>query len=184
MQIDHLLRELAEAEHETHPPATVDDVAKTEAAIGIRLPESFRQFVTEFSNGAYVCMVQEVSAVGDGNAQVGPLQSSFHQLWTTGRALTPEELETDVEVKEGGTIKRAHLVPFSLDHNGNEWCFLTQVLGADNEYPVAYLDNWNPKLYGRLENFAAWLRILMNERDEVIRTLYDEDVIYDELELG
>ncbi|MBN1317458.1 MAG: hypothetical protein JXA42_18395 [Anaerolineales bacterium] len=52
-------------------------------------------------------------------------------------------------------------------------------MGLDNEYPVAYLNNSDPKLYGRLENFAAWLQILIDKGDEVIRTLYDDDVLYD-----
>lgn len=184
MRIDGLLEELTGSEHELYPEATAEDVAKTEDSIGIRLPESYRQLVTEFSNGAYLFMLQEVSAVGDGNKQIGPIQNIFHRLWTTGKALTFEELETDIEFREGGTVKRKHLVPFSLDHNGNEWCFVTESLGLDGEYPVAYLDNSNPKLFGRLDHFPAWLKILIDHRREVIRTLYDEDVVYDELGLG
>ena len=184
MRIDGILRELAKSEHELYPKATTDDVAKTEALIGTSLPESYRQFAMEFSNGAYLFMLQEVSAVGDGNEQIGPLQNIFHRVWTTGEALTSEELEAAIEFREGGTVRRRYLVPFSLDHNGNEWCFVAESLGADNEYPVAYLDNSNHKLFGRLENFAAWLKILIDAGDEVIRTLYDDDVIYDELGLG
>ena len=40
------------------------------------------------------------------------------------------------------------------------------------------------KLYGRLPSFTAWLERLIETQDEVIRTLYDEDVLYDELNLG
>jgi hypothetical protein len=42
------------------------------------------------------------------------------------------------------------------------------------------------KLYGRLRGgFAEWLSILVHApQDEIIRTLYDDDVIYDELGLG
>ena len=184
MRIDGILVELAKSEHELYPRATTDDVGKTEALIGISLPESYRQFVTEFSNGAYLLMLQEVSAVGDGNEQIRPIQDIFHRRWTTGEALAPEELEAEIGFREGGTVKRRHLVPFSLDHNGNEWCFVAESLGADNEYPVAYLDNQNPKLFGRLENFAVWLKVLIDGGNEVIRTLYDDDVIYDELGLG
>jgi hypothetical protein len=184
MRINGIVKEMAKSEHELYPTASAEDVAKTETLLGVSLPESYRQFVMEFSNGAYLFMLQEVSAVGDGNEQIGPIQNIFHRRWTTGEALTLEELETDIEFKEGGTVKRKHLVPFSLDHNGNEWCFVTESLGADNEYPVAYLDNSNPGLFGRLENLAAWLRILIDEGDEVIRTLYDDEVIYDELGLG
>lgn len=184
MKIDSILQELAKSKHELWPKATAEDVERTEMLIGLRLPESYRQFVIEFSNGAYLFMLQEVSAVGDGNKQIGPIQNIFHRVWTTGEALTAEELEADIEFREGGRVKRKHLIPFSLDHNGNEWCFVAESMGADNEYPVAYLNNSNPKLFGRLENFAAWLKILIDSGDEVIRTLYDDDVIYDELGLG
>jgi hypothetical protein len=184
MKIDSILEELAGYKHELWPKATAEDIEKTEMLIGTSLPESYRQFVTEFSNGAYLFMLQEVSAVGDGNDQVGPIQNVFRRVWTTGEALTLEALETDIEFKEGGTVKRKHLVPFSLDHNGNEWCFVAESLGANNEYPVAYLDNSSPRLFGQLENFAAWLKILIDNGDEVIRALYDDDVIYDELGLG
>jgi hypothetical protein len=184
MRIDSILEELASSEHELWPKATVEDVEKTEALIGVSLPESYRQFVTEFSNGAYLFMLQEVSAVGDGNKQIVPIQNIFHRIWTTGKVLTLEELETDIEFREGGTVKRKYLVPFSLDHNGNEWCFVVESLGVDNEYPVAYLNSSNPQLFGRLENFAAWLKVLIGADTEVIRTLYDDNVIYDELGLG
>jgi hypothetical protein len=126
-----------------------------------------------------------VSAVGKWNKQIGPIQSSFHLDWTTGEALTSEDLEADIECWEGGKpVKRKHLIPFSLDSNGNEWCFIAENPAADNEYPVAYLNNSDPKLFGQLEHFAAWLKILVANQEEVIRTLYDDDVIYDELGLG
>lgn len=184
MKIDSILEELAGFEHELWPKATAEDVGKTETLIGVSLPESYRQFVTEFSNGAYLFMLQEVSAVGDGNEQISPIQDIFRRVWTTGEALTSEALEANIEFREGGTVKRKHLVPFSLDHNGNGWCFVAERLGADKEYPVAYLDNSNLKLFGRLENFAAWLKILIDNGAEVIRALYDDDVIYGEIGLG
>ena len=38
--------------------------------------------------------------------------------------------------------------------------------------------------YGKQQSFADWLGILFDTQEEVIRTLYDDDVLYDELELG
>jgi len=57
-------------------------------------------------------------------------------------------------------------------------------LDANGEYPVAYFDTTGRKLYGKQASFPAWLRILVETQSEVIRTLYDDDVLYDELELG
>jgi len=52
MKIDGILQELAKSKHELWLKATAEDVKKTETLIGLHLPESYRQFVTEFSNGA------------------------------------------------------------------------------------------------------------------------------------
>jgi hypothetical protein len=160
--LDDLLARLgSEGEHEIYPPAREEDVAETERAIGRALPPSFRAFLTEFSNGAYLFMLQEVSAAGAGDAQIGAIQDALSMV--------------------GGS---ASLVPFSLDHNGNCWCFLTAEDAPGGEYPVAYYDTHGAKLYGRLDGFRAWLEVLVDRQDEVIRTLYDDDTLYGELGLG
>jgi hypothetical protein len=74
-------------------------------------------------------------------------------------------------------------VPFGLDSNGNAWCFIVNEINSSGECPVAYFDSNGRKLYGRLESFIAWLQILIEKQDEVIRTLYDENVLNDELQL-
>ena len=177
MDIDTLIEQLrAEGEHETHPLASSDEIEKTEAAIGHRLPESFRTFVSEFSNGGYLFGVQEVSAVGDGNPQIVPIQSIDRIA-----AGTPDEA---IPFREGGETRYFSLVPFGLDSNGNEWCFVIEDGRPSSEYEVAYFDTSGRKLYGRLDGFIEWLSILVREEEEVIRTLYDDDVIYEELMLG
>ncbi len=186
MKIDMLLAELEQhrSEHEIWPRASHADVAQTEADIGILLPESYRQFVTQFSNGAYLFFVQEVCSVGNSNRRISSIQQVFHRDWMRNRSLTRMELETNLPFREGGTIKRKYLVPFSLDSNGNEWCFLVEEWIPREEYPVAYLDNRHLKLYGRLEGFASWLNVVCKSKKEVIRTLYDDDVLEGELGLG
>lgn len=177
MQIEQLLTELKSGEHETYPVATDADIELTEQAIGLSLPKSFKTFVRDFSNGAYLYSVQEVSAVGEGNEQIHPIQD-FRMELTDGTT------DAKIAFYEGGETPFDGLVPFSLDGNGNMWCFITSAPSQDGEYPVAYLDTMNPRLFGKLEGFTHWLEVLVREEEEVIRTLYDEDVIYDELELG
>jgi hypothetical protein len=76
MSVDSLIEQLrANGDHELFPTASTVDVAKTEEAIGRRLPDSYRRFVSEFSNGAYLFGVQEISAVGDGNDQIVAIQN-------------------------------------------------------------------------------------------------------------
>lgn len=176
MTITDMLAALEAGDHERYSLATDDDVMATEIAIGHPLPPSFRAFVTHFSNGAYLYGVQEVSAVGAGNDQI----TSIQKIILPGRP-NPHER---IPFREGGEIIGNNLVPFSLDHNGNAWCFLTESADANGEYPVAYFDTTGRKLYGKQASFVDWLAILTGTKNEVIRTIYDDDVLYDELELG
>lgn len=175
MSIEDLLSSLATLEHD-YPIAKDIDVRQTEEAIGRPLPPSFRAFVTQFSNGAYLYDMQEVSAVGEGNAQIVAIQ----KIILPGRP----DADDRIPFREGGETTGDNLIPFSLDHNGNAWCFVTDSADADGEYPVAYLDTTGKKLYGKQRSFADWLGILIDTQEEVIRTLYEEDVLYDELGLG
>jgi hypothetical protein len=175
MQIDDLIKALASGEHEEYPAATDADVAMTEEAIAKKLPSSYKRFVTTFSNGAYLFLLQEVSAVGKGNDQILPIQDI---------QTVKGDPEGSIPFREGGQTQFKDLIPFGLDHNGNAWCFLSNEMDSSGECPVAYLDCQGRKLYGRLDGFSSWLKILVDKEDEVIRTLYDDDVINNELSLG
>jgi hypothetical protein len=127
----------------------------------------------EFSNGAYLFMLEEVSATGAGTRQVGAIQNVLpHAI-----SVSPDE---DVPLEDSSAVRAAGLVPYSLDGNGNCWCFLTGESAPDDEYPVAYFVSDQKRLIGRLPGFEHWLTKLIDERDEVIRTMYD----WDELDLG
>jgi hypothetical protein len=175
--IDALIEQLrAHGGHDTYAAASSEDFEKTEGAIGHALPASYRRFVNEFSNGAYLFGVQEVSAVGEGNPQIIAIQN-IDRIGVGA----PDET---IPFREGGETKYGNLVPFGLDSHGNEWCFVVEDGRPGNEYDVAYFDTSGRKLYGRLGGFAEWLTILVRQQDEVIRSLYDDEVIYDELMLG
>jgi hypothetical protein len=116
MAIEALLEELrSRGEHETYPPAIEEDVG---------------------------FLLQEVSAVGSGNRQVGPIQYN-------------------AAAYGGGHI------PFSLAGNGNAWCFMA----GEGEIAVAHHDTETGRFVGELPSFEAWLEILIREQDEVIRAL-------------
>lgn len=176
MEITTALALLAGGEHEKYPVASAADCQITEQAIGSPLPASYRKFVMEFSNGAYLYTLQEVSAVGAGNRQIAPIQSIIAEIRERGA-------NEPIAFREGGQTTAGNLVPFSLDPNANAWCFVLEP-GATSEPPVAYFDTAGRRLYGRLESFAGWLGILAERRNEVIRTLYNDAVIEGELGLG
>jgi hypothetical protein len=176
MNITDLLQCLASVEHERYAVAVGADVNMTEAAIGRSLPPSFRVFVIQFSNGAYLYGTQEVSATGNGNRQIVAIQD----IVLPGTFDPSERLP----FRDGGDIMASNLVPFSLDHNGNAWCFLADSADVNGECPVAYLDTTGRKLYGRLNSLADWFGILVETESAVIRTLYDDEVQFGELGLG
>ena len=162
--------------HERNPSATLEDVRLSEEASGRRLPQDFVDFVTSFSNGAYLFEIQEVASVGKETpgAQIGPVMPAARWLG--------ESLFGRIPVDGGGDASGEDLVAFSLDSNGNAWCFLTEDSAGGT--PVAYYAAEQERLFGRLDSFEAWLERLIEHEDEVIRTTYDEDFIYDVLGLG
>jgi hypothetical protein len=104
------------------------------------------------TNGAYLYLLQEVSAVGQGNPQIMPI----HRI----DRIFAGELSPDqpIPFREGGEITYRHTIPFGLDHNAGEWCFIAEGNFPGNEYPVAYLsagceDEY--RLYGRLSAFRS-----------------------------
>jgi hypothetical protein len=146
--------------------------------VGFAQARSFSDFERDRSHSV-LFMVQEVSAVGGGNRQIAPIQDIAR--------LGERAPDDPVVFREGGETRYGNLVPFGLDSNGNEWCFIIVPDQPGNEYEVAYLHTApGGKLYGRLRGgFAEWLSILVHApQDEIIRTLYDDDVIYDGLGLG
>jgi hypothetical protein len=175
VDIIELIKLLENGNHEKYPLASNEDIDITEKAISSPLPISYKTFLTKFSNGAYLYLIQEVSAVGAGNKQVAAIQN------IKSLKGDPEEIIT---IREGGETKFKNLVPFSLDSNGNAWCFITNLKTIDEEYTVSYFDTNGRKGYSKLKSFGEWLEILINEQEEVIRTLYDDNVITDELGLG
>ncbi len=174
MNIKSVIARLSDGDHELHGKATLRQIELTEKALKIRLSESFKTFVMEFSNGAYLYMVQEVCCVGEGN-KIESIQEAYKFRKKKGEVVPFRDA--------GGGILIENLIPYSLDSNGNAWCFLYG-RGTDDEYEVGYLDLSGRKVYGKLEGFAEWLNTLAINRKEVIRCLYGEDVICNELGLG
>lgn len=118
-------------------------------------------------------MFQEVSATGAGNRQVGAIQNVLpHAV-----SVSPDE---NIPLEDGSAVRAGALVPYSLDSNGNCWCFRTGESAPDEEYPLAYFVSDQRRLVGRRPGFEHWLKKLIDERDEGIRTMYD----CDELDLG
>jgi hypothetical protein len=168
VNMDALIKELRAGTHELYPTADANDIAVTEKAIGKSLPESYKKFVREFSNGAYLYTLQEVSAVGAGNNKICAIQNI--------RPFSlPGKPNQKIPFHDGGQAAYEFLIPFGLDSNANEWCFIAQEGIIDNEYEVGYLHTEGLKLYGRMKNFSGWVQMLTEKQDELIRVIYEND---------
>jgi hypothetical protein len=168
--IDDLIAKLHSSDgHETSPPATPAEVAMTEQAVGRSLPPTFVRFLREFSNGAYLYGVQEVSRVGESGSQIAAIQDIHRGSSASDR----------IDLDAGGSITFGDLLPFALDSNG-EWCF---VAGDSAESSVGYRPYDQARLYCALPAFEQWLRILVDAEDEVIRAVADEATV-DRMNLG
>lgn len=177
MPIDDLVARLEQrGEHERYPPATSAAVELSQRAVGRTLPPDYVAFVTGFSNGAYLFGIQEVACVG-AEAVGGQIDPVFRAA-----AWLAEDAPQQVPLDTGDPVSKDDLVGFSLDSNGNGWCFVIAA-EADAAY-VAYYAADLRQLFGRLDSFELWLARLMEHEDEVIRTLYGDDVLYDVLGLG
>ena len=171
--IDDSIAALRTGKHELYPPATQGDISQTESALGRALPSSFKTFVSTYSNGAYLYGTQEVSAIGTGSQQILPIQNI--------RLITEGDEKEYIPLDTAEQIARKNLIPFSLDHNANAWCFLAD---SQDECRVAYFDTSGQKLYCALPSFAAWLEILVKHQDEVIRMVCDPETLMNEIGLG
>jgi hypothetical protein len=202
MEIRNLLAELRGGNHELFPPASEDDLALTESSLGRDLPRSYRTFVTEFSNGAYLYGVEQVNSTGKGTSwsveeilaytetlesvKPIPIQDLVLMGQSDDGSFNEVDPETPISSDSGDAdVRWGDLVPFHADHNANSWCFLAGgAPGPDAEYPVAYVDVHGLKLYGVQPHFTAWLARVVEHQTEVIGSLYPRRFLESELGLG
>jgi len=171
MSIQQLIYELNKSgNHEIYSVARDEDIAITENLIESRLPHSYIYFVKYFSNGAYLYRTQEICSVGKSNKKI----QSIHDLYKLNK-----NMNTPIYQYEGKKIVPINeLIPYSLDSNGNAWCFFKMF------DKVCYLDRFSDRFFGQLEGFDKWLSILIQSKDEVIRSIYSKKIIMEELKLG
>ena len=170
MIIRDLINILSLGNHELYPTATNDDVIITSKAIGYEFPQSYKTFVTEFSNGAYLYMVQEICCVGDCTKKIQSIQDAYEPHKKSSQLLNVYESQVKYEI--------SNLIPYSLDSNGNAWCFVK------HSNKVCYLELTENRLFGFLNGFEEWLGILVKSKNEVIREIYDEEFLFKVLNLG
>ncbi len=145
---------LSPVPHVLKPHAREIDVTGTYIRLEIELPDSYRQFVREYADGATLYECQHICGLDE---------------------LAHIEGDGDLPSYEGGSHPAAHIIPVSPDAHGNAWVFLTRTHGHDGECPVAYLAKG--VLYRRLDSFYSWLSFVSIKKRELIGTLYGEEIV-------
>ncbi|MCQ4935947.1 SMI1/KNR4 family protein [Anaerotignum propionicum] len=140
--------------------ATEEMINEAEDYCKIRLPDSFRTFLKEFSNGnLYMYGVEPLVGVG--------LESklcSLSKYTSSLRLLSIKDFEKECYiVPQDKLVKINQLVPFtfgnadqlSIDH----WVFICDREYPNNEYPVGYITQGSHNIVCVLESFEKWLEI-------------------------
>lgn len=117
------------------PPATTDQIAAAEAALGVSLPPSFRAFLLAHNGGG----VYDTSIYGVA------VEDDFDLVRINLRA-RQEELPD-------------HLIAFAATLSHDVFCFDTS-RGLGGESPVMVIDADEGKLLPVADNFLAWLEKL------------------------
>lgn len=139
-----------------------ETINQYEQNTGKQLPASYKHFVNKFGNGCYwlyhvdqpINGIDQIHAIGKFRKHLG------------------NELETD----GFGTFKKRDLLCLMSDSsNGGAWCWLTTEKGEYGEWPLAFYNIDDDKLYYKISGFVEWLRIATETKGEVIRALDKED---------
>ena len=139
---------------------TESEIQKLEGQNGVKFPLSYKTFLQEFGDGAYWLYGRQ------------PMDSATRPFWLKAlRPQTPDMIPVDGD----NLVPRDSLLCLMTeDSNGGSWCWLTSEPDADGEWPLAYYEQFEGKLFYKVATFADWLNILINNRSEVIRVLDEE----------
>ena len=145
---------------EVGAPLAEGEIEAYEEKIGLRLPPSFRFFLSHFGNGAYWLYGCQ------------PLDSTDNPFWLKDvRPNAPAMIPLD---GGGAVAKDSLLCLMTEDSNGGSWCWLTSERDSNGEWPLAYYEPMEKRLFYKVPSFVHWLSLLVKNRQEVIRTL-DQD---------
>lgn len=141
-------------------------IAKTELSIGYSLPESFKTFLKEFSNGIVLLDSEPIGGVGKN--QDLPCGAIF--LASTNINKDTVEITPTKE-----TVSSDQLIVFSvydtLDATNNCWAFICDKDCPNNEYRVGLISELTENIVVVLDSFEEWLTIFWNANKDT------EDII-------
>ena len=147
------------------PTINKREIKIEEIRLGTKLPDSYKLFLTIFGNGAeWIYRVdQPINGVNQNYGGVHWLNDYLPNK--------PPKVDSD----GFGTFETNKLLCLMTENsNGGAWVWITSENTESGEWPLAYYDPFEHKLYYKVKNFKEWIRIATECKDEVIRELDKE----------
>jgi hypothetical protein len=147
---------------EVGPRLNDEEIEAVERQLNLNLPNSYKSFLKLFGDGGFWIYYQ-------------PIDSIQNYSWLNDYR---KQLPPTIELVEGTFIKTDSLLCLMTeDSNGGAWCWLTTEADNDGEWPLAYYNMEDEKLYYKVNNFTEWLSILVECEAEVIRKLDTDEIL-------
>ena len=161
-----ILKEDLKFHENINSKVTDQELKELENYMNIKLPNSYKLFLKEFGNGA--------ESLYHIDQPINGINMEFGAIHWFGkyRISLDEEIETD----GFGIYKKDNLLCLMTENsNGGAWVWLTSQKGENGEWPLAYFNIDDGKLYYKLKSFKEWIRIATKCKYEVIRELDKEN---------
>lgn len=164
MKINEFIRQFNERfpDEDKAETATKSMVDEYEIKLGYKLPDSFKEFLMNFSNGIFLLMREPIGGVSK-TSPCGDIDNVKRILPTI-----PDHV---FNVVTNEWIDANRLISFTTFDAGevtnDHWVFICEDGVLNNEYRVGYITQSTCKIVVALENFEEWIRIYWeNNKDE------------------
>lgn len=144
------------------------EIKKVENYMNIKLPDSYKTFLREFGNGA--------ESLYHIDQPINGINMEFGAIHWFGKFR--KNLEEEIDTNDFGIYKKDSLLCLMTENsNGGAWVWLTSQTNEDGEWPLAYYNMDDGKLYYQLNSFKEWIKIATKCKSEVIRELDSDNIL-------
>jgi len=141
---------------DVNPSLSDTEIIDIENKINLTLPLSYKLFLKYFGDGGTWIYANTIDSIRN-------------RSWLSD---SRNFLNDTIELEDKKLIKVSTLLCLMTeDSNGGAWCWLTSIKDKNGEWPLAYYSLHDKKLHYKVTNFTEWLKILIESKGEVIRTL-------------
>lgn len=136
------------------------EIEAFEAGIGVKLPQSYKQFISEFSNGIFLLDCEPIGGISE-VSPCGQIRKS--------KMIIPD-LPDRIWVRETGerfdADRLISLTTFDAAENSNDhWVFLCEDGVDRNEYRLGFISQRSKVIVQTLPSFEEWLTIFWDHDD-------------------